>query len=109
ELPVTVELEVTESEPGVKGDTASGGSKPATLETGLVVQVPFFINVGDNANLDFTNEDSSRGWGYAVFGQVVSGMDVVDKIRFVPTETSGQFADVPVEPVTIDNIEITDG
>lgn len=47
ELPNTVELEVTETEPGIKGDTASGGSKPATVETGLVVQVPFFVNVGD--------------------------------------------------------------
>ena len=47
ELPNTVELEVTETEPGIKGDTASGGTKPATLETGLVVQVPFFVNQGD--------------------------------------------------------------
>ncbi|SIB75028.1 elongation factor P [Mycobacteroides abscessus subsp. abscessus] len=47
ELPNTVELEVTETEPGIKGDTASGGTKPATLETGLIVQVPFFINQGD--------------------------------------------------------------
>lgn len=47
QLPITVELEVTETEPGIKGDTASGGSKPATLETGLVVQVPFFVNQGD--------------------------------------------------------------
>ena len=47
ELPITVELEVTETEPGIKGDTASGGSKPATVETGLTVQVPFFVNVGD--------------------------------------------------------------
>ncbi|MBP2240837.1 elongation factor P [Cytobacillus eiseniae] len=47
ELPNTVELEVTETEPGIKGDTASGGTKPATLETGLTVQVPFFINQGD--------------------------------------------------------------
>ncbi|MBU8879345.1 elongation factor P [Bacillus sp. FJAT-29790] len=47
ELPKSVELEVTETEPGIKGDTASGGSKPATLETGLIVQVPFFINQGD--------------------------------------------------------------
>lgn len=47
ELPNTVELEVTETEPGIKGDTASGGSKPAILETGLVVQVPFFVNQGD--------------------------------------------------------------
>ena len=42
-----VELEVTATEPGIKGDTASGGSKPATVETGLTVQVPFFVNVGD--------------------------------------------------------------
>ncbi|MDQ0161382.1 elongation factor P [Bacillus alveayuensis] len=47
DLPNTVELTVTETEPGIKGDTASGGSKPATLETGLVVQVPFFVNEGD--------------------------------------------------------------
>ncbi|CAM3123493.1 elongation factor P [Filibacter tadaridae] len=46
-LPVTVTLEVTATEPGIKGDTTSGGSKPATLETGLTVQVPFFVNVGD--------------------------------------------------------------
>ncbi|SDI95998.1 elongation factor P [Salimicrobium halophilum] len=47
DLPKNVELEVTETEPGVKGDTASGGTKPATLETGLIVQVPFFVNTGD--------------------------------------------------------------
>ncbi|MCT2346282.1 MULTISPECIES: elongation factor P [Niallia] len=47
ELPNTVVLEVTETEPGIKGDTASGGTKPAILETGLSVQVPFFINQGD--------------------------------------------------------------
>ena len=47
ELPPTVVLEVTETEPGVKGDTATGGSKPATLESGAVINVPLFINVGD--------------------------------------------------------------
>ncbi len=47
DLPNTVVLEVTETEPGIKGDTASGGTKPATLETGLIVQVPFFVNQGD--------------------------------------------------------------
>ncbi|MBM7646334.1 elongation factor P [Scopulibacillus daqui] len=52
ELPNTVELEVTETEPGIKGDTASGGSKPATLETGYVVNVPFFVNVGDKLVID---------------------------------------------------------
>lgn len=52
QLPNTVELTVKETEPGIKGDTASGGSKPATLETGLVVQVPFFINEGDKLSID---------------------------------------------------------
>ncbi|MFC7060598.1 elongation factor P [Halobacillus seohaensis] len=47
ELPKNVELKVTETEPGIKGDTASGGTKSATLETGLNVQVPFFINEGE--------------------------------------------------------------
>ncbi|WJY28443.1 MULTISPECIES: elongation factor P [Sporosarcina] len=47
ELPSTVILEVAETEPGIKGDTASGGSKPAKMETGLTVQVPFFVNIGD--------------------------------------------------------------
>jgi elongation factor P len=52
ELPFTVELEVIETDPGVRGDTASGGSKPAKLETGAVIQVPFFINVGDKLKVD---------------------------------------------------------
>ncbi len=52
ELPNTVELKVVQTEPGVKGDTAAGGSKPATLETGIVVQVPFFINEGDILRID---------------------------------------------------------
>ena len=52
DLPVAVELTVTETEPGFKGNTASGGSKPATLETGVVVQVPLFISVGDVLKVD---------------------------------------------------------
>ncbi len=47
DLPVTVDLEVTYTEPGFKGDTATGGTKPATLETGVVVQVPLFVSIGD--------------------------------------------------------------
>jgi elongation factor P len=47
ELPITVDLEVTYTEPGFKGDTATGGTKPATLETGLVVQVPLFVATGN--------------------------------------------------------------
>jgi elongation factor P len=52
ELPSAVDLEVVQTEPGVKGDTASGGNKPATLETGAVVQVPLFIEVGDRVRVD---------------------------------------------------------
>ena len=55
ELPNTVELEVTATEPGIKGDTASGGSKPATVETGLIVQVPFFVNEGDRLIINTTD------------------------------------------------------
>lgn len=52
ELPTSVNLTVVETDPGLKGDTASGGTKPATLETGLVVSVPLFINVGDTLKVD---------------------------------------------------------
>ncbi|HHV63066.1 MAG TPA: elongation factor P [Firmicutes bacterium] len=52
ELPNFVELKVTETDPGIKGDTATGGSKPAKLETGAVVQVPLFVNVGDVIRVD---------------------------------------------------------
>jgi len=52
ELPTFVDLKVAETAPGVKGDTVSGGGKPATLETGLVVQVPFFIGIGDVVRVD---------------------------------------------------------
>jgi elongation factor P len=52
QLPNTVELEVTATDPSFKGDTATGGSKPATLETGVVVNVPFFISVGDILQVD---------------------------------------------------------
>jgi elongation factor P len=52
ELPITVELEVSETEPGVRGDTATGATKRATLETGLVVQVPLFVEQGDIIRVD---------------------------------------------------------
>lgn len=52
ELPITVELRVEKTDPGFKGDTASGGSKPATLETGLTINVPLFINEGDVLQID---------------------------------------------------------
>jgi elongation factor P len=56
QLPSAVDLEVTQTEPGLKGDTASGGgSKPATVETGAVVMVPLFVNIGDRVRVDTRN------------------------------------------------------
>jgi elongation factor P len=53
QIPASVELEVTHTEPGVRGDTASGGgNKPATLETGATIQVPLFVNIGDRVKVD---------------------------------------------------------
>ena len=52
QMPGSVELSVTDTEPGVKGDTVSNVTKPATLETGAVVQVPLFVNVGDRIKVD---------------------------------------------------------
>jgi len=52
ELPITVELKITATEPGFRGDTASGGTKPATLETGLVVNVPLFVNPDETIKVD---------------------------------------------------------
>jgi len=57
DLPNTVELKVVETEPGVKGDTATGATKSATLETGLVVQVPLFVNTGDVLKIDTRTGD----------------------------------------------------
>lgn len=62
----------------------------------------FFINVEVNGALDHVSKENSRNWGYAVFGRVVDGMDVVDDIRFVETDPR----DVPVEPILIESVEI---
>ena len=52
ELPITVDLKVVDSPPGLKGDTATGATKPATLETGLQIQVPLFVNEGESVKVD---------------------------------------------------------
>ena len=57
DLPAAVELEVTSTEPGIQGDRVSGARKPATLETGLVVQVPLFVNTGDRVKVDTRSGD----------------------------------------------------
>ena len=65
----------------------------------------FFINVGDNDFLNHT-APTTQGWGYCVFGKVVDGTDVVDKIRKVKTGSSGGHQDVPVEDVVIEKAEV---
>ncbi|WP_376690901.1 peptidylprolyl isomerase [Wenzhouxiangella sp. EGI_FJ10409] len=66
----------------------------------------FFINVSDNAFLNHRNKASGQTWGYAVFGRVVDGMDVVDEIRAVETTSQGMHRDVPAEPVIIERVEL---
>lgn len=63
----------------------------------------FFINVADNPGLNY-RASTQDGYGYAVFGKVVQGMDVVDKIKMVPTGRSGQHENVPLTPVVIKDI-----
>ena len=66
----------------------------------------FFINTQDNRNLDYTGEANSRTWGYAVFGIVTEGMEVVEEIRFVETSSPPPFSNVPSVPVVIESIKI---
>lgn len=63
----------------------------------------FFINTKDNAFLNYPGQD---GWGYAVFGKVSAGQDVVDAINGVKTTRSGMHSDVPVDPVVIEKVEV---
>ena len=67
----------------------------------------FFINHKDNAFLNHTGE-TSQGWGYAVFGMVTEGMDIVDQIAEVATGSSGAYQDVPEEVITIESVTISE-
>jgi peptidyl-prolyl cis-trans isomerase B (cyclophilin B) len=67
----------------------------------------FFINVADNEFLNFT-APTERGWGYAVFGKVTSGMDVVDKIKKVKTGNNGFHQNVPLEPIVITKVTVSE-
>ena len=67
----------------------------------------FFINIADNKFLNHSSP-TIDGWGYCVFGRVVNGMDVVDKIRGVATTSKGYHQDVPVDDVVIEKVEVID-
>jgi len=68
----------------------------------------FYINVAMNSSLDF-REKTPRGWGYAVFGRVTKGMEVVKAIKGVQTGSRGMFRDVPLKPITINKVSRIDG
>lgn len=69
-------------------------------------RVQFFINLKDNNPLNYPNRNDPSGFGYAVFGKVTQGLDVVDKIAKVPTGNSGYYQNVPTTPVVIKSVKI---
>jgi peptidyl-prolyl cis-trans isomerase B (cyclophilin B) len=91
-----------EADNGLKND--AGTIAMARTSDPHSATAQFFINVADNAFLNYTAASPS-GWGYCVFGKVVEGMDVVDKIRIVTTGSKGFHQDVPVEDVIIKHAE----
>ncbi len=99
-----------ETKPSIQNEADKGGMNNrgtiAMARTGEPhsATCQFFINLVDNSFLNYQNK-SPRGWGYCVFGQVVNGMDIVDKIAAVSTKSAGMYQDVPSEPVVIEKAE----
>lgn len=90
-----------ESQNGLKNVTGTIAMARTSNPNSATAQ--FFINVKDNASLDYPNPD---GYGYAVFGKVVSGMDTVEKIKGVATTRKGMYQDVPATPVVIESASV---
>ncbi|WP_443093947.1 peptidylprolyl isomerase [Marinicella pacifica] len=94
-----------EADNGLKNDR--GTIAMARLPDPHSATAQFFINVQDNAALNFTGKQNTNTWGYAVFGEVVKGMDVVDEIRFKETGAKPPFRqDAPLENVVIKDISV---
>ncbi len=109
----TADLQQKPTRPAIDNEANNGLSNVrgsvAMARTGEPhsAQAQFFINVVDNPRLDFVSEQNGFTWGYAVFGTVVEGMDVVDRIRAIPTGPQGPFAkDVPTQPVIIERADL---
>jgi peptidyl-prolyl cis-trans isomerase B (cyclophilin B) len=102
-------LQKKANRPPIKNEAANGLKNTKGTLAMARTNVPdsatsqFFVNVKDNGFLDF-KDASPQGIGYCVFGKVTSGMDVVDKIKDVPTGTQGGMGDVPTTPVVIQSI-----
>ncbi len=109
----TVDLQKKPTHPSIPDEANNGLSNQRGTIAAARGRVPtsatseFFINLVDNPRFDYVSEANDTTWGYAVFGKVVTGMDIVDKIRAVKTHPQGKFtADVPVTPVVVDRVEI---
>ena len=106
----TKDMNQKPTNPPIKNEEANGLKNDkytvAMARTGVVDSATsqFFISVKDNAFLNYT-APNDRGFGYAVFGKVIAGMDVVDAIKGVKTASSGQFDDVPTVPVVIKSVK----
>jgi len=105
----TPDMKQKETKPPIKNEATNGLKNDrgtiAMARTSVVDSATsqFFINLVNNSALDHTST-STQGYGYAVFGKVISGMDIVDKIRQVQTGTQGMHRDVPKEPVVIKSV-----
>lgn len=108
-----IEMKQKKTNPTIQNEANKGGTnKRGTLAMARTsdphsASSQFFINVVDNDFLNFTAE-STTGWGYCVFGQVISGMDVVDQIKKVPTTTKSGHQNVPVENVIIEKVIVAE-
>ncbi|MDP9902652.1 peptidylprolyl isomerase [Variovorax ginsengisoli] len=101
--PTAAEIE-NEANNGLKNDKYTVAMARTSAPHSATAQ--FFINIADNAFLNHT-APSAQGWGYAVFGKVIAGTDVVDKIKAVKTGRKGFHDDVPVEDVIIEKAVVT--
>ena len=108
----TPEFERKQTRPAIVNEADNGlQNKTGTIAMARTMDphsasAQFFINVADNDFLDHSNK-TPRGWGYAVFGRVIKGMNVVNKIKAIPTGPGGPFPkDVPQTPVIIKNMTV---
>ncbi len=90
-----------EAKNGLKNDTYTVAMARTSAPHSASAQ--FFINVKNNGFLDYPGQD---GWGYAVFGKVVKGTDIVDRIKAVETTSSGMYSNVPAKPVVIESVSV---
>jgi len=111
---ITAEMHEKPAKPPIKNEAGNGLKNArgtiAMARTGIVdsATCQFFINLKDNGTLDH-KDNSTEGFGYCVFGNVVAGMDVVDAIAKIKTTSRRGYGDVPVEPVTIFSVEVLGG